>query len=131
MGFEVVDGYLLGEAVSKPDVVASFLRERSDAPGAAPFYRALEAVGARAADEAFIALRLVLAGKPADDERVKRLRAFAGVARAAKTGDRAGLEALRRRESGTLEDVFADADSVDGPGLRARAEAAYHRELQT
>ncbi len=127
MGFEVVDGYLLGEAVSKPDVVAALLRERSDVPAAAPFYRALEAVGARAADEAFLALRLVLAGKAPDDERVRRLRAIAGVARAARTGDRAGLAALRKREPATLGDLMDDERA--GESLHERARAAYFDEL--
>ncbi len=129
MGFEVVDGYLLGEAVSKPDVVAALLRERSDVPAAAPFYRALEAVGARAADEAFLALRLVLAGKTPDDDRVKRLRAFAGVARAARTGDRAGLAALRKREAATLGDLIDDQPA--GGSLHDRAQAAYFAELSS
>lgn len=127
MGFEVVDGYLLGEAVSKPDAVAALLRERSDVPAAAPFYRALEAVGARAADEAFLALRLVLAGKAPDDERVRRLRAIAGVARAARTGDRAGLAALRKREPATLGDLMDDERA--GGSLHERARAAYFDEL--
>jgi hypothetical protein len=52
------------------------LRARSDDPKAQPFYRAFEAVGGRAADEAFIALRIVLAGLDADDERVRVLRAL-------------------------------------------------------
>jgi len=127
VGFEVVDGYLLGEAVSKPDVVAALLRERSDVPAAAPFYRALEAVGARAADEAFLALRLVLAGKAPDDDRVRRLRAIAGVARAARTGDRAGLAALRKRESATLGNLVDDGQA--GGSLHDRAKAAYFAEL--
>ena len=127
MGFEVVDGYLLGEAVSKPDVVAALLGERSGVPAAAPFYRALEAVGARAADEAFLALRLVLAGKAPDDDRVKRLRAFAGVARAARTGDRAGLATLRKREPATLGNLIDDGPG--GEALHERAKAAYFDEL--
>jgi hypothetical protein len=126
MGLEIVDGYLLGEAVSKPDVVAALLADRDDAPAAAPFYRALEAVGARAADEAFLALRLVLAGRTADDAAVKRLRALASVARAARTGDAAGLAALRRREREQLVDLPA----VDGPALAEAARAAYRRELE-
>jgi hypothetical protein len=126
MGFEVVDGYLLGDAVSKPAVVAAFLDDRSDVAAAAPFYRALEAVGARAADEAFIALRLVLAGHAAEDDAVKRLRAFAGIARAARTGDRAGLAALRKRERGVLGDL---ADEADEGVLAERARSAYFREL--
>jgi hypothetical protein len=128
MGFEVVDGYLLGDAVSKPSVVAAVLADRSDAPAAAPFYRALEAVGARAADEAFIALRLVLAGRDADEAAVRRLRAVAGFARALRTGDRAGLAALRKRERAALGDL---ANEPESNSLLAMARAAYFRELGT
>jgi hypothetical protein len=127
MGFEVVDGYLLGDAISKPAAVTALLAERSGIPAAAPFYRALEAVGARAADEALIALRLVLAGHAAEDAAVKRLRAFAGIARAARTGDRAGIEALRKRERATLGDI---ADERDERALGERARSAYFRELE-
>jgi hypothetical protein len=87
--FELLDGYLLGERISKADLVAALLAERSDVPAAAPFYRALETVGARAADEAFVALRLVLAGKALSDERVRRLRSLAATARSGKEPDRA------------------------------------------
>jgi hypothetical protein len=87
--FELLDGYLLGERISKADLVAALLAERRDVPAAAPFYRALEAVGARAADEAFIALRLVLAGKAPSDDRVRRLRTLAAAARSGKEPDRA------------------------------------------
>ena len=82
MDFTVVDGYLLGEATSKADAVAALLAERSPDPAAAPFYRALEAVGVRAADEALVALRLVLAGEVPSDERVRRVRALSAAARA-------------------------------------------------
>jgi hypothetical protein len=125
MGFEVLDGYLLGEPVSKPDVVTALLANRSTAAAAAPFYRALEAVGARAADEAFIALRLVLAGRSPDDDAVRRLRALAGIARAVRTHDRAGLASLCRREGTALADVLA------GPAedLGTRARAAYFEEV--
>ena len=127
MGWEIVDGYLLGEAVSKPDALAALLADRADVPAAAPFYRALEAVGARAADEAFLALRLVLAGRTADDLAVKRLRAVANVARAARTGDLAGLALLRKREAATFS-AFGD---LSGDALVDAARAAYLRELGT
>jgi hypothetical protein len=126
MGFEVVDGYLLGDAISKPEVVAALLAERSPAPAAAPFYRALEAVGARAADEAFIALRLVLAGRAPEDAAVKRLRAWSGVARAVRQGDSASLAALRRRERATLGDL---GDEADATLISEKARSAYFREL--
>jgi hypothetical protein len=131
VAFELVDRYLLGEPVSKPDVVAAILAERSSEPAAEPFYRAFEAVGARAADEAFIALRLIVAGKPADDASVRRLRAFARVARAARSGDRAGLAAALKRDRdilGELPDAASEAPGGE-PALVAAAVAAYRAAL--
>jgi hypothetical protein len=94
-----LDGYLLDGSPSKPDAIAAALRERSPDPKAQPFYRALETVGARAADEALLALRLVLGGKTADDEAIVAVRA----ARArAKTGEEGAREAYLR-SVGTLE----------------------------
>jgi hypothetical protein len=69
-----LDGYLLDGRPAKAEAIAAALRERSDDPRAQPFYRALEALGARAADEALLALRLVLAGKLADDDAIRALR---------------------------------------------------------
>jgi hypothetical protein len=131
MAFELVDRYLLGEPVSKPEVVTAILAERSPEPAAEPFYRAFEAVGARAADEAFIALRLIVAGKSSDDVSVRRLRAFASIARAGRAGDRAGLAAALKRDRGILADL--PHSSPDGSGnsdeLVAAATAAYRKEL--
>jgi hypothetical protein len=84
---EALDRYLLGEEPSKRRTVELVLAARSPLAAAAPFYRALEAVGERAADEALLALRLVLAGKGADDDRVRRLRAASATVRAARKGD--------------------------------------------
>ncbi len=130
MGFEIVDRYLLGDPVSKPDVVAALLAERSANPAAAPFYRALEAVGARAADEAFVALRLVLAGREPQDEAVRRLRALAAVARACATGDRAGLAAVFKRDRAQVAGLPAPpAASGDLAALGEAARAAYATAL--
>jgi hypothetical protein len=128
MGFELVDGYLLGEPVSKPDAVAALLAERSPDPAAAPFYRALEAVGSRAADEAFVALRLVLAGYPPSDEGVRRVRALAAVARACATGDAAGLAKAFARDGASLTDLAPLRAGPPGE-LGAAAKAAFVREL--
>jgi hypothetical protein len=131
VGFEIVDRYLLGDPVSKAAALDAVLAERSTAPAAAPFYRALEAVGLRAADEAFIALRLILAGHSASDENVRRLRALAAVARACATGDRAGLEATLRRDAKSIADLAAGKGAeADLPRLSAAARAAYARELE-
>ena len=97
---EMLDGYLLGERLSKADVIATLLAGRSSLPAAAPFYRALEAVGPRAADEALIALRLVLAGLPPEDERVRRLRAIAARAKGHPRADAAAIRAEYERELG-------------------------------
>ena len=97
---EMIDGYLLGDPISKAEAIAALLAARSPLPAAAPFYRALEAVGARAADEALIALRLVLAGKPPEDDRVRRLRALSAKARSEKGADRAAARAAYLDELG-------------------------------
>ncbi|MFN2527100.1 MAG: hypothetical protein ABR584_00085 [Candidatus Baltobacteraceae bacterium] len=74
MKFDSLDNYLLDKRGSKADVIAGLLASRSDDSHAAPFYRALELLGAKVDDQALIALRLVLAGKPAQDDAVRRLR---------------------------------------------------------
>jgi len=131
VGFEIVDRYLLGDPVSKPEVVAALLAERSPDPAAAPFYRALEAVGARAADEAFVALRIVLAGKAPADATVRRVRALAAVARACATGDRAGLAAILKRDQPQLSDLSsATGGAGDLAALGAAARAAYVRSFE-
>jgi len=126
-GSQLLDRYLLGEPVSKPDVVAALLADRSLAAPAAPFYRALEAVGARAADEAFVALRLILAERTPDDALVRRLRALAALVRAGATGDRKGLRAAIQRDGDVLGDVPIAAPEPDALGRVART--AYFREL--
>jgi len=126
MDFTVVDGYLLGEATSKADAVAALLDERSPDPAAAPFYRALEAVGVRAADEALVALRLVLAGQVPSDERVRRVRALSAAARAAKADDPRTLATGRKRDAAVLGDLPAGDDL---PAIASAARAAYAAEL--
>ena len=76
MDFPLLDGYLLESKPSKDEVVTALLRERPAAPGADPFYEGLKILGARTPDLSLMALRLVLAGKKADDAAVKRFRAI-------------------------------------------------------
>jgi hypothetical protein len=124
----LIDRYLLGDPVSKPDVVASLLATRTTAPAAEAFYRAFEAIGARAADEAFVALRLILAGRLPEDDAVRRLRALGRVARACATADRAGLRLVLERDRALLTDLPQGPE----PGfaaLGAAARAAYAREV--
>lgn len=126
--FTLLDGYLLGRSVSKAEVLDALLAVRSSEPAAAPFYRALEAVGTRAADEAFIALRLILAGQAASDERVRRLRALSAMARAAAADDRKTLATVRKRDAQILADM---PQTDDYEQLAAAARAAYASELES
>jgi hypothetical protein len=120
MSFHAIDGYLLDGRPSKRDAIAAALGDRVSAPRALPFYRALEAVGERAADEALIALRLVIAGKAPDDDSVRRLRSLAKLAR-----NRAAAEVAEAFEQGgpTLSDLVALR--ADPEALVAAARAAY------
>jgi hypothetical protein len=92
-----LDGYLLDGTPTKAEAIAAALRTRSDDPRAQPFYRALEALGPRAADEALLALRLVLAGKGTEDDAIRGLREARARAKAGdETGRTAYLEAVGR-----------------------------------
>ncbi len=93
-----LDGYLLDGRPGKADAIAAALRDRSPDAKAQPFYRALEALGARAADEALLALRVVLGGKPADDEAIIAARA----ARAAVKSNAPGAREAYLRSVGTI-----------------------------
>ena len=120
MQFHAIDGYLLDGRPAKAEAIAAALRDRVSAERALPFYRALEAVGERAADEALIALRLVIAGKPPDDDAVRRLRSLALLARG---GDREARDAAFAKAGDTLRDLSALRD--DPAALAAEARAAY------
>jgi hypothetical protein len=120
MPFHAIDSYLLDGRPSKSETIAAVLRERISAEAALPFYRALEAIGERAADEALIALRLVIAGKAPADDTVRRLRGLAALSRHA---DRAAQTEAFAKAGGTLSDLSALRD--DPPALAAAARAAY------
>lgn len=93
MDFELLDGYLLDGTPGKAEVVCKLLEARPAADGAAPFYEGLERLGARTPDLALIALRLVLAGRKADDAGVTQVRDLIARARA---GDAAARDEYRR-----------------------------------
>lgn len=82
MDFGLLDRYLLEESPPKAALVKELLSKRFDVPGAAPFYQGIEMLGPRTPDLTLIALRLLLAGKPADDAHVVRLRDIVERARA-------------------------------------------------
>lgn len=82
MEFEFLDRYLLDGAPPKAQVVKELLARRTEVPGAAAFYQGIEMLGPKTPDLSLIALRLVLAGKTADDEHVIRMRQIVDRARA-------------------------------------------------
>jgi hypothetical protein len=120
MEFHPIDGYLLDGRPGKGEAIAAALREQVDTERALPFYRALEALGARAADEALIALRLVIAGHAPDDAAVRRVR---GLARLARTSEPAAQADAFAKAGDTLTDLAALRP--DPAALRAAARAAY------
>jgi hypothetical protein len=98
MEFVSLDGYLLDNSPSKAEVVRELLERRPHAPGASPFYEGIERLGARTPDLALIALRLVLAGRKADDAAVGWLRDVVTRARAGDTAAREEYRAIDRLE---------------------------------
>lgn len=94
MEFNLLDRYLLEGAPSKAQVVEDVLKKRADVPGAAPFYQGIRMLGPKTPDLTLIALRLVLAGKPADDEHVVRLRDLSERARAKGADAQSAVDAF-------------------------------------
>lgn len=90
MEFDLLDGYLLDGAPPKGEVIRRLLESPVPNPRAAPFYEGMRILGARTPDLSLMALRLVLAGKVADDASVTRLRDAVNGARA---GDAAARQA--------------------------------------
>jgi hypothetical protein len=90
MALHPIDGYLLDGRPAKADAVAAVLADRRPAAAAQAFYRALDALGPKVADEALMALRLALAGRTIDDDAVRNLRTLVA---AARTGDASARDA--------------------------------------
>ena len=93
MDFTFLDRYLLEGTPAKAQVVKDLLERRVDKPGAAAFYQGIAMLGPKTPDLTLIALRLVLAGKPADDEHVVRLRDLSERARAKGEDARSAVDA--------------------------------------
>lgn len=132
MDFHSLDSYLLTGSPGKSEVIDGLLREGHPAPAVAPYLRALQAVGSRAADEALIALRLVASGKALGDEAVRRMRALAALARAGASGDLAAAGAAMKKDRGALADLVPGeqiADAAALAALRAPAVAEYKKML--
>jgi len=84
MEFELLDGYLLDGTPPKSEVIRRLLESKPRAGRAAAFYQGMRMLGGRTPDLSLMALRLVLAGKTADDDSVTRLR---GIVERARGGD--------------------------------------------
>lgn len=97
MEFNFLDRYLLEGTPPKGQVIKELLEKRSGTPGAAAFYQGMQMLGSKTPDLTLIALRLVLAGKPADDAHVVRLRDLSERARA-NGEDRSGAVEAYYRE---------------------------------
>jgi len=95
MDFDLLDRYLLEGKPEKKKVVAELLRSRPAAPRAAAFLEGMRILGSRTPDLTLVALRLVLAGKPATDEAVVELKALSDRARGAGGDRRTALERYR------------------------------------
>lgn len=93
MKFDFLDRYLLDGVPAKAQVLSELLKHRFDVPGAAPFYQGIQMLGPKTPDLSLIALRLVLAGKTADDARVVRLRQIVDRARANGVDRQSAVEA--------------------------------------
>ncbi len=88
-GLGPIDGYLLEGAPDKAAAIEAALADRQPVERAQAFYRALEALGPRVADEALMALRLALAGRVPDDAAITSLRAHVAAARRGDAAARA------------------------------------------
>jgi hypothetical protein len=119
MHFELIDEYLLTGAPRKAEVIERLLADRSTVPGAAPFYEGMKILGARTPDLTLVALRLVMAGKTADDANVVALRREADAARLGGDGAATAREAYKKLLLALLCLVLVFAG-----GGRARAQAA-------
>lgn len=86
MQFELIDAYLLGENADKGELIRQLVAAPADVAAARAFYEGMRMLGARTPDLSLVALRLVLAGKKADDERVVALRRASEAVRAGGEG---------------------------------------------
>lgn len=96
MDFKILDRYLLEGAPPKAQVVKDLLNKPAEVPGAAPFYQGIKMLGHKTPDLTLIALRLLLAGKPADDAHVVRLRHLSDRARAKGIDAQSAVDAYYR-----------------------------------
>jgi hypothetical protein len=90
--FELLDRYLLDGSPEKAEVVRALLEAREGGAPAQPFYEGMRLLGPRTPELSLIALRLVLAGKKAEDASVVHMR---GIVERARRGDAEARSAYR------------------------------------
>lgn len=95
MEFDLIDSYLLEGVPQKSAVIAALLEAPPALPAAAAFLEGLRLLGTRTPDLALVALRLVLAGKPASDEAVVELKMLSDRARSPGGGRQAAIDRYR------------------------------------
>lgn len=93
MNFDLLDRYLLEEKPSKGEVVKALLSDPAGVPQAKPFYEGMRMLGPKTPDLTLIALRLILAGKKADDVHVVALRSSVERARARGVDRQSAIDA--------------------------------------
>ncbi len=82
MGEALIDAHLLDGKLSRGEVVAQLLAAPAPSDRARPFYEGMRRLGGRTPELSLIALRLVLAGRKADDAAVVGLRDLVEAVRA-------------------------------------------------
>lgn len=70
----LIDAHLLDGTPSRAELIAQLLASPAPSERVRPFYEGMRLLGARTPELSLIALRLALAGRPADDAAVVRLR---------------------------------------------------------
>ncbi|HEY9084409.1 MAG TPA: hypothetical protein VIN40_00500 [Candidatus Tyrphobacter sp.] len=91
----LIDAHLLDGKLSRAELVARLLATAAPTERARPFYEGMGRLGARTPELSLIALRLVLAGRRADDDSVVRLRGLVEAVRSGGPAARAAGEAYR------------------------------------
>ncbi len=97
----LLDRHLLDGVPTRTELVAELLAHAPPSAAAKPFFEGLRIVGPRTPDLALVALRLVLAGRRADDETVVRVKRLV---EAARRGGREG-EAARKEYAEIFQEL--------------------------
>ena len=72
----LIDRFLLGEEPDRAAVFAQVATWEPEQEAASPIVRAIKLIGDRAANESLMALRIIIAGHPLEDEHLHALRSI-------------------------------------------------------